>query len=65
MISSTNLLNTVSAMGYDLDGVFFTVLRCIILGFIVSVFFDLTGFIVKGVKYIYNGIRSKFFSKRS
>lgn len=65
MISSTNLLNSVSLLGFDLDGFFLTVLRCIILGFIVSAFFDLTGFIVKGVKYIYNGIRSKFLSKRS
>ena len=65
MISSTNLLNTVSLMGFDLDVFFLTVLRCIILGFIVSSFFDLTVFIVKGVKYIFNGIRSKFFSKRS
>lgn len=64
MISSTNLLNIVSAMGFDLNGVVFAFV-CI-LAFVHFVLFaiELFKYIVKGVLYICHVFRSKFLSKR-
>lgn len=65
MIPATNLLNTVSALGYDLGRVVFFGFCCSVLGFYVFSFFKFLCFCVKGVKKVYHGIRCKFFSKRS
>lgn len=65
MISSTNLLNTVSAMGFDLSGVFFAFVCFLAFVHFVLVVIELFKYIAKGVLQICHVFRSKFFSKRS
>jgi hypothetical protein len=65
MISSSNLLNTVSAMGYDLSCVVFAFLCYLAFVHFVLVAIELFKYIGKGVLYICHVLRRKFFSKRS
>lgn len=65
MAPSINLLNTVSAMGYDLGRVIFFGFCCAVLGFYVSLCFKIICYLVQGVKKVYYDFRGKFFSKRS
>jgi hypothetical protein len=65
MIPSTNLLNTVSALGYDLGRFIFFGFCCSIFGFYVSLFFKFLCYCAKGVKKICYVLRNKFLSKRS